>query len=128
MKYNWLFLCCVALVLSGCSIFFEPPDLPPNPIPDLNQQKSIGAQILKTAQTMRDAKSVAISDTGPNEARSGPEQWTTCARIDFPTRSLYYTFFVRGEKVVESRPSVINDRCETRTYRPEASVSGSSIY
>ena len=93
-----------------------------------NQQKSISAQILKTVQSMRDAKAVGISDTGPNEAQSGTEQWTTCARVDFQTRSLYYTFFVRGEKVVESRPSVLNDKCETRTFRRAALGSSSSIY
>ena len=128
MKFVRLLLFCVAVVLGGCSFSFDRSELPANPIPDLNQQRSIGLQILKIVQAMKDAKAVGISDTGPNEAQSGPEQWTTCARVDFPTRSLYYTFFVRAEKVVESRPSVINDKCETRTYRPAAFGSSSSIY
>jgi hypothetical protein len=129
MKFARVCLLCAASVLTGCGSFFELPVPLANPIPDLNQQKSISAQILKTVQAIRDAKAVGISDTGPNEAQSGPEQWTTCARVDFPTRSLYYTFFVRAEKVVEFRPSVINDKCETRTYRPTAfGSSSSSIY
>jgi hypothetical protein len=99
-----------------------------NPIPDLNQQRSIASQIVQAVQKMRDAKALGISDAGPNEAQSGAEQWTTCARVDFPTRSLYYTFFVRADKVVESRPSVINDKCETRTFRPVALGGASSIY
>ena len=128
MKFIRLCLFCVAVVLGGCSFSFDRSELPANPIPDLNQQKAISLQILKTVQAMRDAKAVGISDAGPNEAQSGPEQWTTCARVDFPTRSLYYTYFVRGEKVTESRPSVINDKCESRTYRPAAFSSSSSIY
>ena len=129
-KMNFVRVCllCFAVVLGGCSFSFDRSETLANPIPDLNQQKSIGAQILKTVQAMRDAKAVGISDTGPNEAQSGPEQWTTCARVDFPTRTLYYTFFVRADKVVESRPSVINDKCETRTFRPVALGAASSIY
>ena len=129
-KMNFVRLCLLgfAVVLGGCSFSFDRSEILANPIPDLNQQKSISAQILKTVQAMRDAKAVGISDTGPNEAQSGPEQWTTCARVDFPTRTLYYTFFVRADKVVESRPSVINDKCETRTFRPVALGAASSIY
>ena len=128
MNFVRLCLLCIGIVLGGCSFSFDRAEPLANPIPDLNQQKSISAQILKTVQSMRDAKAVGISDAGPNEAQSGPEQWTTCARVDFQSRSLYYTFFVRADKVVESRPSVINDKCETRTYRPAVLGSASSIY
>ncbi len=65
-------------------------------MPDSNYQRSLDAEVLKTVRTMRDAKAVALSDTGPNEAQSGPERWTTCARIEFSTQTSYYTFFVRG--------------------------------
>ena len=128
MKFVHVCLFCAALVLAGCGSFFELPVPLANPIPDLNQQRSIASQIVQTVQKMRDAKTLGISDAGPNEAQSGPEQWTTCARVDFPTRTLYYTFFVRADKVVESRPSVINDKCETRTFRPVALGAASSIY
>ena len=77
---------------------------------------------------MKGAKAVGISDAGPNEAQSGPEQWTTCARVDFPSQLLYYTFFVRSEKVVEWRSAVLNDKCEIRTYRPAPLGSTTSIY
>ncbi len=128
MKFVRLCLLCVAVVLGGCSIFFEPPEPPSNPIPDLKQQRAIDLQIMKYAGSMKGAKALAISDAGPNEAQSGTEQWTTCARVEFSSQLLYYTFFVRAEKVIETRPAVINDKCETRTYRPAPLGSSLSIY
>lgn len=77
---------------------------------------------------MKGAKAVALSEVGANLAQSGPEQWTQCARVEFPSRPLYFTFFVRGDKVVDSRPAVLNDGCEARDYRPYALGSASSIY
>ena len=121
-------LFCVAFVLGACSISFDRSELPPNPIPNGEQQRVLGFQILKIVESMKGAKSVEISDAGPNEAQSGPELWTMCARVAFPSRSLNYTFFVRSEKVVEWRPDVVNDRCESRNYRAAALGSSTSIY
>ena len=83
---------------------------------------------MRTVEQMKGAKGVALSEVGANLAQSGPEQWTQCARVDFPSRSLYYTFFVRGEKVMDSRSSVLNDGCEARDYRPYAHGSSSTVY
>ena len=116
------------LFLSGCSFAFDRPEPSSNPLPDSTQQKLIALQIIKTVEKMRDAKGAALSEVGLNRAQSGPEQWTQCARVDFPSRSLYYTFFVRGEKVVDSRSAVIMDGCEARDYRPVALGNSSSIY
>lgn len=128
MKVIRLCLFCVAFALGGCSFSFDRSEPIVNPIPDLKQQRAISFQVLKIVETMKGAKSVGISDTGPNEAQSGPEQWTTCARVEFPAQPLYYTFFVRSEKVVDWRSAVLNDKCETRTFRPAALGSSSSIY
>src|SRR6185312_9509714 len=73
-------LVCVAFVLGACSISFDRSELPPNPIPNADQQRALGFQILKIVESMKGAKSVEISDAGPNEAQSGPELWTMCAR------------------------------------------------
>lgn len=123
-----LILIACAVFLGGCSIAFDRSEPLPNPLPDANQQKAIAAQIMRTVEQMKGAKGVALSEVGANLAQSGPEQWTQCARVEFPSRSLYYTFFVRGEKVIESRSSVLNDGCEARDYRAYALGSSSSVY
>lgn len=127
---NCIRLCLIAcsVSLSGCSIAFDRSEPMPNPIPDAAQQKTIAVQIMRTVEQMKGAKGVALSEVGANLAQSGPEQWTQCARVEFPSRSLYYTFFIRGEKVIESRSAVLNDGCEARDYRPYALGSSSSVY
>ncbi len=48
----------------------------------------------------------------------GPEKWTVCSRASFSNEVRYFTFFVKGAQVANWRPSVINDRCETRRFSP----------
>lgn len=117
-----------AAFLSGCSLPFDRSDILPNPMPDANQQKAIDIQIAKNVSGMKGAKGLGISEAGRNAAQSGPEQWTVCARVDFVPKPLYYTYFVRADKVVESRPSVLNDDCESRVFRPARISNTSSIY
>ena len=69
----------------------------------------------KITGSMKAAGLSDISDVGPNEAQSGPENWTVCSRTNFAGEMRYFTFFVRGEKVVTWRPAVINERCGVRS-------------
>ncbi len=71
---------------------------------------------------MKQAGASEISEIGPNEAQSGPEKWTVCSRATFSGVVQYFTYFVKGETVVNWRPAVINDRCETRSFLPLAEV------
>ena len=119
----------VALLLAGCgTALFDTIELPVNPIPDARQQKQIGLEILKITASMKSVVSVETTEAGPNEASSGIEQWTVCGRVTFPSRTLFYTFFVRAEKVTEWRQAVLNDKCEGRNYRPAVFSNSSSIY
>jgi hypothetical protein len=120
---------CIALLLAGCgTALFDIVEQRVNPIPDARQQKLIGLEILKITASMKSVVTVETTEAGPNEALSGIEQWTVCGRVTFPSRTLYYTFFVRSEKVVEWRQAVLNDKCEERNYRPAIFSNSSSIY
>lgn len=108
-----------ALLLSGCTFFFDVQDsVQPDPAPDSQQQRVVFAQIQRTMQSMKQAGNVEVSDVGPNEAQSGPEKWTACSRASFGNELRYFTFFLKGETVSNWRPAVINDKCETRSFSP----------
>jgi hypothetical protein len=105
------------LLLSGCTFFFDVQDsVQADPTPDSKQQRIIFDEIHKITAAMKGAGVSEVSEVGPNEAQSGPEQWTVCSRASFSNELRYFTFFVKGEKVANWRPSVINDRCETRSF------------
>jgi hypothetical protein len=104
-------------VLSGCTFFFDVQEsVEADPAPDSKQQRTIFEEIHKVTGAMKGAGTSEISEIGPNEAQSGPEKWTVCSRASFSNEVRYFTFFVKGEKVASWRPSVINDRCETRRF------------
>lgn len=112
-----------AILLSGCSFFFDVQDsVLPEPKPDSRQQRIIYDAVQRITQTMKQACASEISEIGPNEAQSGPEKWTVCSRATFSGVVQYFTYFVKGETVVNWRPAVINDRCETRSFLPLAEV------
>ncbi|MBI3699893.1 MAG: hypothetical protein HY242_05530 [Afipia sp.] len=117
-----------AMLVSGCSISFDRSEPISKPVVDPAQQKNIDLQVLKIVETMKGSTAVSLSDIGPNQAQSGPALLAQCARVTFPSRTLYYTFFVRDEKVSDWRPAVLNDDCETRIYLPRKLGSSSSIY
>lgn len=104
-------------LLSGCTFFFDVQEsVEADPAPDSKQQQAIFEAIRKITTSMKGAGASEISEVGPNEAQSGPEKWTVCSRASFSSELRYFTFFVKGEKVATWRPSVINDRCETRRF------------
>ncbi len=107
----------VASLLSGCTFFFDVQDsVQADPAPDSKQQRIIFEKVRHITQAMKEIGPSEISTLGPNEAQSGPEKWTVCSRASFSNEVRYFTFFVNGEKVINWRPSVINDRCETRSF------------
>jgi hypothetical protein len=104
-------------LLSGCTFFFDVQEsVEADPAPDSKQQRTIFEAIHKITASMKGAGASEISEIGPNEAQSGPEKWTVCSRAHFSNEVRYFTFFVKGETVASWRPSVINDRCETRRF------------
>lgn len=116
---RWGQLLLAALLLNGCTFFFDVQDSEqPDPAPDSGQRKVILDEVHRITQSMKSAGVSEVSEVGPNEAQSGPEKWTVCSRINFGTEQRYYIFFLKGEKVVNWRPSVINDRCEARHFLP----------
>lgn len=106
-----------ALLLNGCTFFFDWQD-GAQPAPDARQKRMISDQIYKITETLKLTDGAEITDVGPNEAQSGPEKWTVCLRSEAPTGMRFFTFFLKGEKVVNWRPAVINDRCEERSFTP----------
>ena len=109
-------LLAVAL-LSGCTFFFDVQDsVQPDPAPDAGQRKIVFAEVNRITQSLKLVGISEVSDIGPNEAQSGPENWTICSRTGSPPEQRYLTFFVKGDKVVTWRQAVINDRCETRNF------------
>lgn len=118
---RWTLLLPVILLAGGCTFFFDVQEsVQPDPAPDPEQQRVIFAEVRKITSAMKAAGPSEISDVGPNEAQSGPENWTVCSRASFAGEMRYFSFFVRGDKVVTWRPAVINDRCEARRYGPMA--------
>jgi hypothetical protein len=116
---RWALLLPVILLAGGCTFFFEVQEsAQPDPAPGPEQQRVIFAEVRKITSEMKAAGPSEISDVGPNEAQSGPENWTVCSRASFAGEMRYFSFFVRGDKVVTWRPAVINDRCEARRYGP----------
>ncbi|MEH2510016.1 hypothetical protein V1291_001370 [Nitrobacteraceae bacterium AZCC 1564] len=104
-------------LLSGCTFFFDVQEsVEADPAPDSKQQRTIFGEIHKITASMKGGSASEISEVGPNEAQSGPEKWTVCSRASFSNEMRYFTFFVKGEKVANWRPSVINDRCEARRF------------
>lgn len=107
------------VLLGGCTFFFDVQDsVQPDPEPDARQQQIIFEKIRHITQSMREIGPSEISSLGPNEAQSGPEKWTVCSRGSSGNELRYFTFFLRGETVESWRPSVINDRCESRSFSP----------
>lgn len=105
------------LLLSGCTFFFDAQDsVQPDPAPDSSQRKTVFAEVDRITQSLKLAGVSEVSDIGPNEAQSGPENWTVCSRTGAAPDQRYLTFFVKGDKVVTWRQAVINDRCETRRF------------
>jgi hypothetical protein len=104
-------------LLSGCTFFFDVQEsVEADPAPDSKQQQTIFDAIHKITASMKGAGASEISEIGPNEAQSGPEKWTVCSRASFSSDVRYFTFFLKGAQVANWRPSVINDRCETRRF------------
>lgn len=117
-----LFVLLAALLLSGCTFFFDVQDggAKSDSAPDARQKRVIADQVYKITEQMKLTGVVEISDVGTNEAQSGPEKWTVCMRSNFPTGWRYFAFFLKGETVVNWRPAVINDGCEARSFAPLA--------
>lgn len=108
-----------AVLLSGCTFFFDVQDsVQTDREPDSRQQQTIAEQVQHMTRSMKDASFSEVSAIGPNEAQSGPEKWTMCSRATFSGAPRYFTFFLKDDKVVNWRPAVINDRCETRKFAP----------
>lgn len=117
MSFARITISLLALVcLGGCSISFEMPELSMNAMPSVSEQRTISDSIFKIAQGMKATGQIEVSEVGPNEAQSGPEKWTVCARGLFLGELRYYTFFVRGSSVIDQRAAVTNDKCEARTF------------
>lgn len=109
----------VLLSLNGCTFFFDVQETAqPDSAPDSRQRKLILDQVQKVILSMKQAGASEVSEIGPNEAQSGPDKWTVCSRSDFSGEQRYFTFFLKGETVVNWRPAVINDRCESRKFSP----------
>lgn len=109
----------VLLSLNGCTFFFDVQETAqPDSAPDSRQRKIIFDQVQKVILSMKQAGASEVSEIGPNEAQSGPDKWTVCSRSDFSGEQRYFTFFLKGETVVNWRPAVINDRCESRRFSP----------
>lgn len=117
--FRFLQVLLAASLLSGCTFFFDMQEsAEADPAPDSKQQQTISDAIHKITTSMKGAGVSEISEIGPNEAQSGPEKWTVCSRASFSNDIRYFTFFVKGAAVANWRPSVINDRCETRRFSP----------
>lgn len=108
------------LVLGGCTFFFDVQDgaQSDSNLPDAKPKRAMLDQILKITESMKLEGKSEVSDVGANDAQSGPEKWTVCVRFNSPGGARFFTFFLKGETVVNWRSSVINDRCEGRSFSP----------
>ena len=105
----WLVIC---LGLTGCSSIETAP-LDPGPPPDFLKVKPT---LIHVASEYRIVEGLEFS--GPIRANiSSSIPWIMCLRSASTPRKTYAAFF-KGDEYIRSRMSVIEDRCDSETYRP----------
>ena len=106
---RWLVTC---LGLTACSSIETAP-LDPGPPPHFVAVKPL---LIGVAREYRILEGLEFS--GPIRANAPSSiPWIMCLRSSSTPRKTYAAFF-KGDKYVQSRMSVIEDRCDSESYRP----------
>ncbi|MGZ8325829.1 MAG: hypothetical protein ACXWU8_10825 [Rhodoplanes sp.] len=111
----------LAASLIGCSsspslddAFEEALMLSPEPLPPY---RKLVAAALKGFKEQGELTNLEISEPRWAERLGGPA-WLVCVKFNPSTNSYYYAFYIKQEKVIETRFAVGTDRCGQRTFAP----------
>lgn len=86
----------------------------PEPMPPYKQ---IVADALRNFKRKDDLVDLEISEPHWAEHLGGPA-WVVCVKFSPNTKTYFYTFFIRKERIAEVRFAVGTDRCGGRTFSP----------
>jgi hypothetical protein len=102
----------ICLGLTACSSV-EPTALDPGPPPDFLKVKPLLTRVASEFRIV-----VGLEVAGPIRAHPVSSiPWIMCLRSASTPRKTYAAFF-KGDEYIRSRMSVIEDRCDSESYRP----------
>lgn len=101
-------------VLAQCTAL--PPEDPTQPAPPANYRALIAAA-LKGFKAFASYSNFQISPPRWVHAETG-WSWLTCVRYDDHGLTRFYSFFIEGNSIVNSRYDVRMDRCAAQQYLP----------
>jgi hypothetical protein len=110
-----------SIALAHCAAMpAENPAQPPPPA----DYGSLVAGALKKFKNFSDYSNFAISELRWVHADAG-WSWLTCVRYTDRGRQRFYSFFIAGNSLVDSRYDVRTDQCPVQHYLPFDPASGS---
>jgi hypothetical protein len=86
----------------------------PEPLPPY---RKLVAAALKGFKEQGELTNLEISEPRWTERLGGPT-WLVCVKFNPSTNSYYYAFYIKQERVIETRFAVGTDRCGQRTFAP----------
>lgn len=111
------------LALPGCSLsgpffddsFEKAQMLSPEPVPPYRR---LVADAVKKQPVHADSTALEISEPRWIERVGGPA-WIVCIKVEPKNPpTIYYAYFIKTEKVVDSRTAIGTDRCVHQTFSP----------
>jgi hypothetical protein len=118
---SMLILVAIAASLTGCGLssptfgdFKTAVPLSSEPLPPY---RKLVTDEMKSFKDQSNMVNLEISD--PRWAdHLGGSAWLVCVKFNLKITSYYYAFYIRKEKVIESRFAVATDRCGQQSFAP----------
>ena len=109
----------LALALSGCSASEIAQNWPTGPVPDLSQPnyRRIVTENLRQIFPKAPPGEMEISGLRMVDHLKGPA-WITCLKIDAHGKPQHYAIFIQGDRIINSRASIVVDQCQKESYGP----------
>jgi hypothetical protein len=109
----------LALTLSGCSASEFAQNWPTGPVPDLSQPnyRRIVTENLKAIFPKVPPGDMEISGLRMVDHLKGPA-WITCLKIDAHGNPQHYAIFIQGDRIIDSRASIVIDQCQKESFGP----------
>lgn len=122
-------LLALGLALGGCSASEVVPNWTPATaantataladLPPPNHRRIVGDSIKTVLPMIESLGDLEISGARPVDHLKGPA-WLTCLKVDAHGKPQHYALFIQGDKIIDSRVSVVIDRCYKETFEPFA--------
>ena len=114
------YLLALQLTLGGCSASevvqnWAPADTPELSPPDYRRVVAENInQIFPSSTPLNDVEISGVRLVGHLK---GPA-WLTCLKLDAHGKPQNFSLFIQGDKIVDSRMSVVIDQCHKETFQP----------